>query len=129
MIVRWMTRVICAVALTLIAFAHQTPTSVAAAASVHAALAAYALPDGAIPFICASGDADRGKSHGKSHMHGCDACRISASVCLSGPAGDIGAAVFDETNIGLLAMLDFPRKQIVPPEGRPRAPPRDRIAA
>ncbi len=47
-------------------------------------LAAFALPDGSLPFICSVPVPDSEEDPSLSYQ-GCDACRIVASFCLPTP--------------------------------------------
>jgi len=75
-------RMLCALSLMLVAFAH-TPIILPAAASgyVGVDIADYVLPDGTLPDICLSDDDD---SHQHAANH-CEACRIVSSVDLPSP--------------------------------------------
>ena len=76
-------RILCAVSLLMLTFAHQpfanAPTDVPD-------LAAYQLPDGSIPSICLANAFERDDEKGKTGSTQCEACRISHGVALPGPA-------------------------------------------
>lgn len=76
-------RVLCALSLLLVAFAHK-PLVSPATASAYAGVdvAEFVLPDGTLPDICLTGEDD-----GPHHFAGnhCEACRIVSSVDLPPP--------------------------------------------
>ncbi|AKI01404.1 hypothetical protein IMCC20628_02708 [Hoeflea sp. IMCC20628] len=75
-------RMLCALSLLLVAFAHK-PLISSAAASAYAGVnvADYVLPDGTLPDLCLDGEGT-GK-HGVASP--CEACRIVSSVDLPSP--------------------------------------------
>lgn len=80
-------RIICALALLMVAFAHQTPAvshKLAAYAGVD--FAEYILPDGTLPDLCLTGD-DHDGHHAKNNV--CEACRISSSIDLPLPLSSV----------------------------------------
>ncbi|MBY5863319.1 hypothetical protein [Rhizobium leguminosarum] len=77
-------RMLCALSLALLGFAHQAPQAVA---SEGYDAAAYVLPDGTFASLCITvKDAD-GKTF--AFKSNCEACRLSASVIL--PTPDAGS--------------------------------------
>ena len=78
---RW-TRIICALALILVGFAHKPPQTVSTVPASE--FAAYVLPDGTLPFLCdvANLDGDKGTMHDHDR---CEACLLSASTLLPPP--------------------------------------------
>ena len=78
---RW-TRIICALALILVGFAHKPPQAFTTVPASE--FAAYVLPDGTLPFLCDVANLDGDK--GPMHDHGrCEACLLSASTLLPPP--------------------------------------------
>jgi hypothetical protein len=76
-------RILCAIALLCLGFAHKPPTADAASISI-AEFEQYVLPDGTLSVLCLS-DMD-GQSHGDKNVgNGCEACRLSASILLPAP--------------------------------------------
>jgi hypothetical protein len=75
-------RMLCALSLLLVAFAHN-PLISAATASAYADVnvADYLLPDGTLPDLCLDSEGS-GKHAGVGH---CEACRIVSSVDLPSP--------------------------------------------
>lgn len=112
-------RLLSAVALILLAFAHKP---VVVAQYSPAELAAFALPDGSLPVLCLPSGAEH--DDGKyAHDAPCDACRISSASLLAVPECDFGprllAAHFS------LPLPDVPllRHEAFPPAAPPQAPP------
>ncbi len=125
---QWTVRTLCALALLFVGFAHQVP-AVAGDDLGPAQLANYVLPDGTLPTLCVTVTDDSGKAHGKiAHLHGCEACRISASVVL--PPPDVAGR-----HVGFVMAVEMPRRseafhrQLFPPNTGPRAPPSNPIPA
>ncbi|ANM09356.1 MULTISPECIES: DUF2946 family protein [unclassified Rhizobium] len=126
---QWALRILCAAALVFVAFAHQAPVATASE-SGPADLAQYVLPDGTLPSLCVtvSDTSDQGQ-HDKTHSHGCEACRIGASILLPAPADVAGAPIpFAVAVERPIRPESFPRR-LFPPNSGPRAPPSDPILA
>ncbi len=124
---QWAVRILCAIALVSVGFAHQVP---AAAQSGPTDYSAYALPDGTLPTLCVTVTDETGKSqHGADHNHDCEACRISAAAMLPSPAdlsgAPLGYAVAEATPLGAAVFHRDP----FPPNTGPRAPPADPATA
>ncbi|PWI50198.1 hypothetical protein B5K03_31785 [Rhizobium phaseoli] len=126
---RWTVRILCALALVFVGFSHQFP-AISDSKLVQAELAQYTLPDGTLPTLCVTVTDASGKTQGKlAHLHGCEACRIGASVMLPAPADAIGG------HVGFVVSAELPRRaeafhrQLFPPNTGPRAPPSDPILA
>ncbi|MDR9773214.1 hypothetical protein RJJ65_11170 [Rhizobium hidalgonense] len=122
---KWLVRILCAIALVSVGFAHQAP----AIAADPVNLAEYVLPDGTLPTLCVTVTDDEGNTgtDHKLHNHGCEACRISASVLLPPPADIAGKAVAFSVRVDLPIRIEAFRRQIYPPNTGPRAPPSDPI--
>ncbi|MBX4924756.1 hypothetical protein [Rhizobium binae] len=73
-------RMLCALSLLLLGFAHQAPQAVA---SDGYDAAAYMLPDGTFASLCVTENEAEGKTVG--FKPNCEACRLSASVILPKP--------------------------------------------
>ncbi|MGR6431668.1 hypothetical protein [Rhizobium sp. PAMB 3182] len=119
--IRNLLHILCALAVFAIGFAHKSP--VLASQIPASELAAYALPDGTIPFICDSAldDEAGGKKH--VHDHGCEACRISAGSMLVVPPSVGGPQVRISGTERLPAYREAFYRQLFPPNASPRAPP------
>ncbi|MBX5100712.1 hypothetical protein HJB52_02300 [Rhizobium lentis] len=87
-------RMLCALSLLLLGFAHQAPQ---AAASEDYDAAAYMLPDGTLASLCVTVKEADGKT--VAFKPNCEACRLSASVIL--PTPDVGSW-FERTFASLL---------------------------
>jgi hypothetical protein len=114
-------RIICALALLMVAFAHKpldVTDKIAAYADVD--FAEYILPDGTLPDLCLIGE-DHGGHHAKSSN--CEACRISSSADLPLPFSGVSV------NCGFFASKPtFPQgvsfvAAALRPGASPRAPP------
>ncbi|WP_417412203.1 DUF2946 family protein [Hoeflea sp.] len=113
-------RIVCALSLLLVAFAHK-PLVSPAAASAYAGVdvADFILPDGTLPDLCLGGEED---GHHSAFNH-CEACRIFASVDLPSPVD-----VFVVNALGPAAHLT-PRQDdrivgsFLRPGASPRGPP------
>ncbi|PCK87809.1 hypothetical protein CPT32_07115 [Rhizobium sophoriradicis] len=77
-------RMLCALSLLLLGFAHQAPQAVA---SDGYDAAAYMLPDGSFASLCVTVKDTSGKT--VAFKPNCEACRLSASVIL--PTPDAGS--------------------------------------
>lgn len=77
-------RMICAAALFLIGFAHEVPAATDSSAGNPIV---FALPDGSFPILCTtvSDSSEPGHDHGTLFKHGCEACRLAASIILPDP--------------------------------------------
>ena len=114
-------RMLCALSLLLVAFAHK-PVTVSAAALAYDGvdIAEFVLPDGTLPDLCLS---DEENGHSSAYNH-CEACRIFGSVELP--------SAFDSYVINRLsadAQLTSPRdiraaRSLLRPGASPRGPPR-----
>jgi hypothetical protein len=110
-------RMLCAIALMFVGFAHQPPAYGAEG------LAQYRLPDGTVPVLCVTYKGADGKQHSKTHAPGCEACRIAAAVMLPEPPTDVSEVVaFVRPDVPVPDTPSFHR-QLYPPNTGPRAPP------
>ncbi|MBY5836690.1 hypothetical protein J3P71_05355 [Rhizobium leguminosarum] len=126
---QWALRILCAVALVFVGFAHQLPAA-AAGEFDPAELAQYALPDGSLPTLCVTTTDKSGQDqHDKAHSHGCEACRISVSILLPAPTDIAGAAIPFAAAVELPIRTEAFHRQLFPPNTAPRAPPSDPIPA
>ncbi|MGY5774765.1 hypothetical protein [Rhizobium sp. LEGMi135b] len=119
---QWSARIICAVALLLVGFAHQ-PIIATADEISPSELAQYRLPDGSLPILCITyKDAD-GKVHGKAYTPGCEACRIASATMLPTPPTEISERLTSPRGETLIAKSEAFHRQLYPPNTGPRAPP------
>ncbi|QKK32149.1 hypothetical protein FE844_022285 [Rhizobium indicum] len=126
---QWALRILCAVALVFVGFAHQVPAA-AAGEFDPAELAQYVLPDGTLPTLCVTTTDTSGQSqHDKAHSHGCEACRINVSILLPTPTDIAGAAIPFAAAVELPIRTEAFHRQLFPPNTGPRAPPSDPIPA
>ncbi|MBB4478895.1 DUF2946 family protein [Rhizobium etli] len=131
---QWALRILCAVALAFVGFAHQTPAS-AAGTFDPAELAQYVLPDGSLPTLCVTITDESGTDksgtdkHHKAHSHDCEACRIGAATLLPAPTDVAGAPIGFAVVVELPIRAEAFHRQLFPPNTGPRAPPSDPIPA
>ena len=78
-------RILCAIALLCVGFAHKVPVVETATTSV-AELEQYVFPDGSRPVLCLSDTGDQSNPGGKVAGKSCEACRLGASIVLPAPA-------------------------------------------
>jgi hypothetical protein len=118
---QWTVRMLCALALLFVGFAHRPP----ALADRTADFSAYLLPDGTLPSLCITVTDGGGKDPSDHHLHGqgCEACRISASVLLPAPSDVVGVHLAYQRPVQPPQRPEAFRRQIYPPNTGPRAPP------
>ncbi|MEK1890846.1 MAG: hypothetical protein AAAB35_25440 [Phyllobacterium sp.] len=113
-------RMLCAIALVFVAFAHKP--IVADADPID--LAAYTLPDGTIPVLCLPGSGDQDDHHKSSwHGTGCEACRLSVSFILPVPPFVSGAKVQPAQSLATERKAILIARSLYPPSAPPQAPP------
>jgi hypothetical protein len=118
-----MIRLWCVLALVMVGFAHQ-PVSATPFGPVEQA--AYVLPDGTLPVFCINDVVDTKPA--KFSLHGCDACRLSASILLPPPPQAGGRIAFSRpAELGVIVAVSLVQR-LYPPNARPRAPPVSVIA-
>lgn len=114
-------RILCALALLLVGFAH-TPPSVARTQLSPSELAELVLPDGSLPVLCLP--SQDGKAHNDhDRKSGCEACRLAASVLLPSPADALGERVLREADRFTPTRIEAFYRQLFPPNTSPRGPP------
>lgn len=122
---QWIVRLVCALALLFVGFAHQ-PVAVSGLSPAEVAL--YTLPDGTLPDLCIGGDADGHHQQKHAAKQDCEACRISAAVLLPQPADTVGIALSRGTVAVLLPSADLVHRQVLSLATAPRAPPETPVA-
>jgi hypothetical protein len=114
-------RILCALSLLLVAFAHnQLSITDTLSAYADVNVAEYILPDGTLPEICLTGEGDG--SHHARVTH-CEACRIVASVDLPTP---FDVFLINRSMIRSRPVIDRDAKPSLPVlvhGASPRAPP------
>ncbi|WFU12713.1 hypothetical protein QA646_22755 (plasmid) [Rhizobium sp. CB3090] len=119
---QWMVRIMCALALAFVGFAHQMPISNADELAP-AALAQYQLPDGTLPVLCITYRGSDGKEHSKTQAPGCEACRSAAAALLPTPPTDVCEHLAAADQDELAPRTEAFHRQLYPPNTGPRAPP------
>ncbi|MDL2398046.1 hypothetical protein [Rhizobium mayense] len=125
---QWMVRILCALALTFVGFAHQSPVSNTDELTP-AQLAQYQLPDGTLPVLCVIYKGTDGKEHAKTHAPGCEACRIAAATLLPAPPTDVCEHLASIDHDVLAPRTEAFHRKLYPPNTGPRAPPFQQILA
>ena len=119
---RLVVRMICALALLLVGFAHKPP-----ALDYHSIpaseLAQYTLPDGTLPILCLPSEDGQAKHDGHDFGSGCEACRLTASVVLPAPADMAGVAIVRVSERISPVRSEAFYRQLFPPNTAPRGPP------
>ncbi|WP_422373107.1 hypothetical protein [Hoeflea sp.] len=115
-------RILCALSLLLVAFAHNPlgfPDRMAAYGE--ADLAAFVLPDGSLPDICIT---DEGSEDHHDAFAGCEACRLVSSAGLPPAPGDIAFNCPLSAETPAFAEAAPAVAQVLRQGASPRAPPR-----
>lgn len=119
---QWTVRMICALALLLVGFAHKPPVldyhSIPSSER-----AEYTLPDGSIPVLCLPSEDGKTKHDGHDFGSGCEACRLTASVLLPAPADKAGEPILCEIGHFVPTRSEAFYHQLFPPNTAPRGPP------
>jgi hypothetical protein len=113
-------RMLCALALVFVAFAHQ-PISASPASDID--LAAYTLPDGSVPVLCLDNKVDQGSHKSAWHGNGCEACRLSASIILPVPPMASGLKIAPVQSLAIKQEAVRIARSLFPPSAPPQAPP------
>ncbi|MCZ7486221.1 hypothetical protein [Rhizobium rhizogenes] len=115
-------RVLCALALLLIGFAH-TPPAIANHVVSPSELAELVLPDGTIAVLCVPSEDGSTKQTDHASNNGCETCRLAASVVLPSPADAFGERILraDEPIVPVRAEVFY--RQLFLPNASPRGPP------
>lgn len=115
---RHVARLLLALSIALIGFAHQPPAAGAQPAQ-GVDLSAYALPDGSLPVLCLGVD---GGGEATSGLH-CPACLVSKGFVLAAPAGGLFAAFRPARAERRATNPLFLVRAVWPPSAPPTAPP------
>jgi hypothetical protein len=120
-------RILCALALILVGFAHKTP--VLDGASIRSAeLSQYVFPDGTPHVLCLPGEAGDAEHDHPDFGSSCEACRLSASVLLPTPENTTGWLIrLPADRLVPIRVETFSRLLLLPNAG-PRGPPSELIA-
>lgn len=116
-------RILCALALFTIGFAHRVPVAETGLAETE--ISAYMLPDGSLPDFCHTLDHDGGQPHPDRHavVPVCEVCRIVAGILLPQPTDVTGVPLVIETAEGFVADNTEFRPPVLLANAAPRAPP------
>jgi hypothetical protein len=125
---QWFVRILCAMALLFVGFAHQIPVIHAASGVVD--VSEYVLPDGSLPVFCITDNGDDGADHGKMRMvHGCEACQMAASIVLPIPSDAPGYRVSISPVVAFQGAASEFHRPLFPPNTGPTGPPQSPISA
>ena len=108
-------RILCAVGLLFVAFAHKPAV---AAGPGPAELAAYVLPDGSMADLCINDTVDNKIKPAPGAK--CEACRIAGATLLPAPADRAGTVL----TVRRIALLPPMEEALPSRRERPGAPPR-----
>lgn len=112
-------RILCAIALVCVAFAHKP----VAAEAQPIDLAAYTLPDGTVPVLCLPGSGGEDSHKSVWHGTGCEACRLAASFILAVPPFVSEAKFQPAQSIAIARKSILIARSLYPPSAPPQAPP------
>ena len=114
-------RILCAVALLCVGFAHKPPVigSATPPGIPASEIAQYTLPDGTVPTLCLPTSGDDSHDHGS----GCEACRLTASIMLPPPPVTAGERIAMPIDAFVPVRDEAFHRQLFPPNAAPRAPP------
>lgn len=119
---KFMVRVLCALALLLVGFAHKPPVVDRYGISP-AEIAQYVLPDGTIADLCLTSEDGMSHPHGQPSWTGCEACRLTASALLPMPTDAFGKPIPREIARFVPIRGKSVYRQLFPPNALPRGPP------
>jgi hypothetical protein len=117
---KWLMRIMCAIALLFVGFAHQAP-AFANGTFIAPEFAEYVLPDGTLPVICIAGKVEGKHTHDKAHAAKCEACRTSVLLPAPG-SGGIERLLIEANDASRVEVVVFHR-ELLPRSRGARAPP------
>lgn len=120
-------RVLCALALLVVGFAHKAP-ALDGASIQPAEYSQYVLPDGTLQVLCLSGETSGGEHDRSRDGSGCEACRLSASALLPTPQDTSGSLIRLPIDRFVPAGDGSYRRRILLPNAAQRGPPSGLIA-
>lgn len=115
-------RIICALALLLVGFAHKPPL-LANSQIPLSEIAQYVLPDGTLSVLCLPSEDGKANHDHRDIGSGCEACRLTASVLLPAPADALGLPILREVERLTPIRTEAFYRQLFPPNASPRGPP------
>lgn len=121
----WGVRLICALALIMVGFAHKAPILDHPVFNL-AQLAAYTLPDGTVPTLCITVQDDSHTDHPDQDAHPakeCEACRIASATLMPTPPDTGVAIVRSFVIVDPAPHYQVTQRRLLPPNQGPRAPP------
>ena len=112
-------RILCAMALCLLGFAHLGPTLATPLPAVE--YARYTLPDGSLPDFCQTGIDENGKEK-PAPKHVCSACRFFWAL-LAPRRDSVGERLQGSLSPAVTVTAAPPANQVHFPNSSPRGPP------
>ena len=120
-------RILCALALLLVGFAHKVP--VLDGAPIRSAeLSQYVFPDGTPHVLCLPTEAGDAEHEHPDFSSGCEACRLSASVLLPTPENTTGWLIRVPADLVVPIRAETFSRPLLLPNAAPRGPPSELIA-
>ncbi len=113
-------RVLCAIAILFVGFAHKPPEDLRTEISV-LDLSAFALPDGEVPDICLSAGHQSDEDH--PYSGNCEACRLGTGTLVPNPTDTVGLPMTGSRALSFVLRPVTVKRQVVCPNAAPRAPP------
>lgn len=120
-------RVLCALALLFVCFAHKAP-ALDGASIQPAEYSQYVLPDGTLQVLCLSGETSGGEHDRSRDGSGCEACRLGASALLPTPQDTTGWLIRLPIDRFVPACNSPHCRRLLLPNAAPRGPPCGLIA-
>jgi hypothetical protein len=122
-----MVRIICALALLFVGFAHKPPVTDSYPVPP-TEVAHYILPDGTLPVLCLPSQDGTIKHGHPDAASGCEACRLTTSVLVPSPTDTSGQPMLRQME-NFIPIPDEPfYRRLFPPNTSPRGPPSGLIA-
>lgn len=120
-------RILCALALLFVGFAHKVPVLDGASAQ-SAELSQYVFPDGTPHVLCLPGEAGDDEHDRPGFSSGCEACRLSASVLAPTPEDTAGWLIRLPVDRFMPERVETFSRRLLLPNAAPRGPPSRLIA-
>jgi hypothetical protein len=120
-------RILCALALLFVGFAHKAPMLDGASAQ-SAELSQYVFPDGTPHVLCLPGGSDDDEHEHPDFGSGCEACRLSASILSPTPEDTTGWLIRLPVDRVVPMHVETFRRPLLLPNAAPRGPPSGLVA-
>lgn len=120
-------RILCALALLFVGFAHKVPMLDGAFAQ-SAEFSQYVFPDGTPHVLCLPGEAGDDEHDHPGFSSGCEACRLSACVLAPAPEDTAGWLIRLPVDRFMPKRVETFSRRLLLPNAAPRGPPSRLIA-